>query len=264
MDWKRLAKGLRSVHRFPEILRCMRRSAEWPCLVPAFLGLRTLEFPREFRTPFGDVLTLKEPHDLVVVWVIYYRDDHPVDPSWKVIVDAGANIGAFSLYAARRAPVARIVALEPFPTTHARLRAHIERNGLTERVACRPWALAGRRGRRFMIVDASLPSQWRNLTAPEDPNGEAMPVEAVTLSDVWQREGLDQVDLLKIDIEGSEHEVFLNTPDEVLKTIRNIGMEYHDNAPKSRLFGRLSEAGFQLVHDEVFQPDHGIAHFRRA
>jgi hypothetical protein len=114
-----------------------------------------------------------------------------------------------------------------------------------------------------MTVDASLPSQLRSLNAPSDPNGEGMPVEAVTLVDVWQREGLNQVDLLKIDIEGGEHEVFLNTPDEVLGTIMNIGMEYHDNAPKSRLFARLTDAGFRLVHDEAFRPDHGIAHFRR-
>ncbi len=116
----RFAKLFGSLHRYPEILRCVRRSDAWPALIGGYLGLRPLRFPREFRTPYGDRMTLETFHDLVTVWVVFFRDEYPVDLSHRRIIDAGANIGSFSLLAARVAPEARIIALEPFPATRAR------------------------------------------------------------------------------------------------------------------------------------------------
>jgi FkbM family methyltransferase len=209
-------------------------------------------------------MTLETFHDLITFWIIFFRKEYVVDEKTHTIVDAGANIGTFSLFAARTAPDARIVALEPFPTTRARLESHVKRNGLANRVECRPWALAGSEGRRFML-GADEPSQFRGLS--EAGQGEeGVVVEAVTLERLLDRTGLECVDLLKMDIEGSEHEVLLSTSDKVLHRFKSIALEYHPNRRKQVLFARMLAAGFHVVRDIETRrgSDGGVAHFRRA
>lgn len=239
----------------------MRQSVGWGALIGGYLGFWPLKYPREFRTRRGDVLTLEDFHDLVTAWIIFFRREYEVDSSCRLIVDAGANIGAFTLFAAREAAGARIIALEPFPVTRARLERHVARNDLVERVVCRPWAL-GRADAARRMDDSGGPSQSRGLCGEETAN-RGVPVEAVTLATLWEREGLDQVDLLKMDIEGGEHEVIPATPPEVLRRAAALAMEYHPNGAKAALFSRLRDAGFSLTHDAPNGLNSGVAHFRR-
>lgn len=208
-------------------------------------------------------MILETFHDLITFWIIFFRKEYMVDNANKIIIDAGANIGTFSLFAARAAPDAQIVALEPFPATRARLEFHVKRNGLANRVECRPWALAGSESRRFM-AGGNAPSQSRGL-ADAGECEEGVVVEAVTLELLLDRTGLQFVDLLKMDIEGAEYEVFLSTPDKVLHRFRAIALEYHPNGLKRVLFDRLLAAGFHLVRDKENRcgSDGGVAHFRR-
>lgn len=259
MNLRRLAGIARRLDRAPEVLACARRARGWARLTAAYLGARALSFPHWVELRDGTALRLETFHDLVTAWIIFFRDEYDVDPSARVIVDAGANIGAFSLYAARAAPGARIVALEPFPATLARLRETIRANRLEGRVVCRDVALAGASERRRLDDDPSLPSQSRGLSASET----GVVVEALTLGDLLEREGLERVDLLKIDIEGGEHEVFLEAPSAVLARIERVAMEYHPNASKRPLFARLEAEGLRLVRDVVDAPDSGVAHFER-
>jgi FkbM family methyltransferase len=239
----------------------MRQSVGWGALIGGYLGFWPLNYPREFRTRRGDVLTLEDFHDLVTAWIIFFRREYEVDASCRLIVDAGANIGTFSLFAAREAAGARIVALEPFPVTRARLENHMTRNALSQRVVCRPWAL-GRADAARRMDSSGGPSQSRGL-CEEGAATEGVPVEAVTLATLWEREQLDQVDLLKMDIEGGEHEVIPATPPEVLRRAAAIAMEYHPNGSKEALFSRLLDAGFTLAHDAPNGLNSGVAHFRR-
>lgn len=258
---RRWLRALRRLRRAPELLACVRQSAGWRELATAYLGLSAVTYPHEFGTRTGDRLTLESFHDLVTVWIIFFRHEYAVPADARTIVDAGANIGAFSVYAASRASGAQIVALEPFPTTRARLEEHLVRNGLGNRVSCRPWALARSDGLRSMD-DAIAPSQSRGLLDPS-VSGSGVPVETVTLATLFDREGLDRVDLLKMDIEGGEHEVLHTTPPAVLRRVTCLALEYHPNGSKTALFQVLLASGFELRHDAPVAPDSGVAHFVR-
>ncbi len=263
MKTPRVLRAFRHARRAPEVLRCIRHSRDWPALVGGYLGLKAPSYPRDFRTPAGDVLTLREYHDLVTVWIIFFRHEYPVDPSCRTIVDAGANIGAFSLYAARAAPAAEVIALEPFPETLGRLEAHVARNGLGNRIRCRPWALSSADGTRNMN-DAEGPSQSRGMYRADHSRVEqgGLPVEAITLATLWAREGIDRVDLLKMDIEGSEHDVLGAAAPEDLRRVGALALEYHPNAPKGPLFDRIRDAGFTLAGDAEIARGSGTAYFR--
>lgn len=261
MNVRRALRGVRHVRRVGEIVSCVRNSPEWWSLVPGYLGVTGLTYPRTFTTRAGASLRLEDFHDLVTAWIIFFRREYRVNPTARFIVDAGANIGAFSLYAALHAHNARVLALEPFPSTLARLRSTIETNGLASRVSTREWALSGTDGTKHMS-DGEGPSQSRGTT--DDGAADGVAVEGVSLATLFEREKIDRVDMLKMDIEGAEHDVLLSAPKAVLRRITSLALEYHPNASKEPLFRALNAAGFNLVRDNPVAPNSGVAEFRQA
>lgn len=244
------------------MLRCAQLSREWLSLTSAYLGVTTRSLPKEFRTRSGDAVLLESFHDLTTAWIIYCRREYTVLSNDRIIVDAGANIGVFSLYAAREAPRAQLIALEPFPETRQRLEQTIAANHLRDRVKICGTALARADCSRMMALGASdTPSQSRGVL-PEDAK-DGVAVEAVSLATFLDREGLTQVDMLKMDIEGGEHEVFAGASDDTLRRIARISLEYHPNAPSSVLFARLTGAGFRTRRDRPDAKDSGVAEFER-
>src|SRR5205085_5988031 len=118
----------------------------------------------------------------------------------RVIVDAGANIGAASLYFAHKYPDARILALEP-ELSNFRL--------LTENCADLD---------NVLPIRAALWSHTQNV-ALADPNADNWAfsvregnvnaaIPALTIERLMDRFDVQHIDLLKLDIEGAEKEVF--------------------------------------------------------
>ncbi|MGA7402970.1 MAG: FkbM family methyltransferase [Candidatus Sulfotelmatobacter sp.] len=250
---------LKNTRRAPEILRCARETSQWPEIASAYLGFSALPYPSLLRLRRGDCIRLQELTDVKTFWQIFLRRVYRVEASDRVILDIGANVGLFSLYAARQAPNARILAVEPFPATFERLLQVVSEHHLTERITCLNCAITGEGGTRLMRSDP-LPSQRRSLL----PVGKSIgiPIQAKTLAELFLERDLNRVDLLKMDIEGGEYEVLLSTSPEVLRTIGRIALEYHgDCAPhnKVQIFDRLREAGFEVTWDVQDHLGYGVA-----
>lgn len=262
MNIGRMLKCASNLSRALEVLKCWRSCIGSVDLIGGYLGLTSPAYPMEFRTRDGDTLILERFEDLVTAWIIFLREDYPVDGSCSTIIDAGANIGVFSLYATRHAPGARVLALEPFPPTFERLIANVSRSPGADRIECRPCGLGRSDGLRMMEDAPTMASQHRGFLA--DPGGaRGTPVESVTLDTLWRREGLGRVDLLKMDIQGSEYEVMAAASEDVLRRIDSVVMEYHAGGSKVELFGRLLGVGFELVWDHPeAAAGYGIALFR--
>jgi FkbM family methyltransferase len=261
--WRR---AWRHIDRLPEILRCLATATAPLYLVADYLQLRPWPGPHRIEPARGAYLDVETYEDLVTAWIIFFRREYRLPQRAETIVDLGANIGCFSLYAARTFPAAHLVAFEPMPRTFARLRATLERNALGGRVTVFPRGAAAASGPRFIpTVDA--PSQSLGIV----PIGEESPAAGTTID----CSALDEIiaaatdllagdiDFLKIDIEGAEHEVMSTVSREQLQRVREIAMEYHPNAAKSTLFHQLDQRGFALVHDRVIDEESGVAHFRR-
>ena len=95
---------------------------------------------------------------------------------------------------------------------------------------------------------------------------EGASVTAVTLADFLDENGLDGVDLLKMDIEGSEFEVLLTAEIDTLRRIRRVELEYHERqGPESKkdIESRFEEAGFRKTFDTGQEDAYGLARFER-
>ncbi len=254
----RYLKALKNLRRVPELAACMRASRDWRWMIPAYLGIREASFPATFHTRDGNAITIETFHDLVTVWVIFFRQEYTVRETDRCIVDVGANIGAFTLYASRCAPRARIIALEPFPETRTKLENNLKLNALDDRVTCRPYGLAAVESTRRMSGEG--PSQSRGLL--DSDAGDGIEVQTVSLATLLG-ETTGDVDLLKVDIEGGEHEAFRDLDADTIRRVQRISLEYHPNGSKETLFAELTTAGFRLVRDEIAGVNSGVAEFQR-
>jgi FkbM family methyltransferase len=256
-----------NLSRAPEILTCCRETCEWLSLTLAYLGLRPLRFPYELRLRSGETLLLAEPLDLVIFWLVFVRRHYPVNPSDRVIVDVGANIGIFTIYAARQAPHAKIIAIEPFPETCLRLQKHVESNHIADRVLVLNCAVDEKSGWGEMDSAEGIPSQYRRIASDATTmlnarhRGAAalkkvagVPVNTKTLADVLEMAHADTVDLMKMNIHGAEYGVLMNAPSSVLQHFRRIALQHHElpasaRMGKGQLFSYLGKNGFHLVYD---------------
>lgn len=151
------------------------------------------------------------------------------------IIDAGANIGMATLFFKMICPGARIDAFEPSPASFRILERNVTANGLTD-VRLHNAALAGRAGRTAFFTEPGGDTSLIASTRPERGGSERTEVEAVTLSSQIEEE----VDLLKMDVEGSEMEIL----EEVAASgkmglIREIMVEYHHNIRGGEGFSRF-------------------------
>jgi FkbM family methyltransferase len=122
----------------------------------------------------------------------------------NTIFDVGAHVGDWSVEALRTWPGAHVHAFEVAPPTFARLQAHIERAGLSDRSTLNCEGLGAAAGTREMYYFPEHP----NLTCdrPRHPHSRTIFTAQIESGDAYvERHGIDAIDFLKIDVEGAEH-----------------------------------------------------------
>lgn len=260
----RWLKILQNVKRTPEVVNAVSRLEEWQHVLRAYLQFGAVPYPLTFSTRSGITIEIDNFDELVTAWVVFCRDEYIVPTNAELILDVGANYGAFLLLAASAAPQAQIFSLEPFPATFTKLQKNNERNQFSNRIHPYKLALAAVSGSAKMDLSPELGSHLRAL-APDSSQSPQTEVPAISLNDliasVLNESGRERIDLFKMDIEGGEHSALMTVQPELLNRIARWQMEYHPNGPRKSLFARLEEAGLRCVKDIKLGEDYGVAHF---
>ncbi len=123
----------------------------------------------------------------------------------STVVDVGANSGLFSLLAARRDPTVTVHALEPVDRVFALLQSNVALNAL-DNVDCHRFACSDRPGPATLHVPAGepVPVMASLLSGWSDTPATGEPVECTTVDELVDANGIQAVDVVKIDAEGSE------------------------------------------------------------
>jgi FkbM family methyltransferase len=174
----------------------------------------------------------------------------------KLIIDAGANIGLTSLYFADRCRDARIVAVEPEASNVDLLRRNTND---VRNITVKAGALWPRKASLVLVNDNA--EKWA-FSVTENSKSLSN-VASFTMTDILDEVGSDCVDLLKLDIEGAEKELFTCDWEEWLPKVRRIVIELHDRLVPgcSRAFysAILTRNFRQITHGQnvviVFQDD---------
>jgi FkbM family methyltransferase len=121
----------------------------------------------------------------------------------RVIVDAGANIGLASILFANRYPEAKIFAIEPERDNFSLLADNVRPYDNIVPLQAALWG----ENTTINLIDPG-DGAWGFMT---EPAGEGHAVSAITMDRLMSHYGIDYVDILKVDIEGAEKEVFADT-----------------------------------------------------
>lgn len=161
------------------------------------------------------------------------------------VVDLGANIGVFALFAACKTR-STVYAFEPFPESFEYLSRNVQINGL-HNVVAHDKAVYDKIGTAKLFLHKS---SGRHLISPDYAKTKLeryVEVPTTTLQQIMDSNNLKQIDFLKLDCEGSEATILLSTPLEYLQRIRKIAMEFHDSPAGSEhkeIESLLMRAGF--------------------
>ena len=205
-----------------------------------------------------------------------------------VVLDVGANIGFLSMLAARLSPGARIHAFEPIPPVARVLRANFRLHGIAGKV--HECGVAGEEGRASFTyyphlslvsgrhADAAadrgvVRTFVRNQAEPGGGPSEALLEELLderlttrafevplrTLSAVIREEGIERIDLLKVDVQKAEAEVLAGLEPADWARVRQAVVEVHDEDGRlARVVALLEENGFTVrVAQETALADTG-------
>ncbi len=163
----------------------------------------------------------------------------------KVIMDCGANIGLASLYFLNRFPEAFVVAIEPdggnFKICKLNLKPYRHRTRLLHSGV---WShQTGLKVLRGLYGDGR---EWATQVS-EIRDGEMPDIMGMDIGSVSKDLSLDRIDILKIDIERSEVEVFSKNYENWLCKVRNLVIELHDKECENVFFRALSNYDYQLT-----------------
>lgn len=139
----------------------------------------------------------------------------------KRIIDAGANAGYSPVYFANRFPEADIVAIEPESSNFSTLQTNIRNYPAIKALKGGLWSDS------CMLEIVSLTAEKTGFEVRVTNNPGPDSVQAYSIIDIMNSNGWDYVDLIKIDIEGSEIEVLSKNNSWIDKTAV-ILVELHD------------------------------------
>jgi len=140
----------------------------------------------------------------------------------QIVFDVGAHIGSFSIYAASKG--ALVYAFEPDPKSYAKLLKNINLNSFQNKITAFNFGIYSFTGQINLDTTASNNAGHSILTKN---NKDKQKINIKKLSEVLYELNVPCVDLLKIDIEGAEYNIFKNLSDKEAKLIRKIVGEYH-------------------------------------
>jgi FkbM family methyltransferase len=146
-----------------------------------------------------------------------------------IVVDVGGHVGMFSIFIAKLRPFVKVYAFEPVPENCAHFRSNLERNRVSN-VELIPSAVT--KDGRDLPITVALASNSGGGTAHArvlgQPGHITHRVQSITLQQVFDRYDIRACKLLKIDCEGSEHEVLLNFS--YLDRVEFLRGEFHMNS----------------------------------
>lgn len=134
------------------------------------------------------------------------------------LIDLGANIGAVSVYAASLDNRIKVFAYEPESNNFELLQKNIKKNRVSEQISTIKQAVSN-----FNGVSHITNSQGNSMLS----DNEAMEkINVITLKEVFAHNNLTECDVMKVDVEGAEYEIFTKADFEDLMKIRYITMEF--------------------------------------
>lgn len=185
--------------------------------------------------------------DIFVFYEIFMEDTYQLPKEWtkdvKSIVDLGANIGMTTLYYYQIFPEAHFVCVEAAPTNFEILQKNLSHISSKNKLTAIEGAIYSESGEVAFETEAIA---WGGKINKETQGTVTTKVRAYDMPEIMNQAGIEQIDILKIDIEGGEEEL-LGKNTEWLSKVKVIIIELHGHYDLERLKADISPYGFEIV-----------------
>jgi FkbM family methyltransferase len=194
-----------------------------------FLKLRkTVKQDEVFSFPvkgYSNLIHLRnKTSDLPTFYQCIFNAEYDIPISFvpQTILDLGANIGLTTAFFKHKYPEAKIFAVEPEKSNYRILQKNTEKltnitlynNGIWHKNC-------------DLIVENRGLGHYGYIVK-EAPSGSKDTIPAISINDIVKSHNLTSLDIVKIDIEGSEKEVFSENTDNWLSITKVLIIEFHD------------------------------------
>lgn len=204
------------------------------------LSSKQLQHPVVFRYNSSDISVFSQ--------IFIAKEYQLIDPigDVKFIIDCGANVGYSSAYWLSRFPEARVVAIEPDKRNYELLKQNLSAYGNRVTTLCSAiWShkvglkvCSGRCGDRSEHA----------TTVRECADGEEADLEAVDMPTLLGQSGHNEIDVLKMDIEGTEKIIFSRNCQSWINRTRLFIIELHGQECREIFYRALSSDSFSFSY----------------
>lgn len=192
--------------------------------------------PVVLREVGSDILTFTE-----VIKEQVYKNVTSHVGDCETVIDLGANIGLASLYFANRYPSCRLLAVEPHPGTYGILVRNLK--ALVDSGRCKTLQAAVWGRKQSLVADPThTPDHHSAFVTIEAADGQSsqQTMAGLPMLEIIAESKFETIDLLKVDIEGAEVELFSGDP-RWLKQVGAIAIEFHKDSRQTSGFDQLME-----------------------
>ena len=166
----------------------------------------------------------------------------------RTLIDLGANIGLAALYFATHYPDCKLLAVEPHPGTYQMLTTNLSeliKQGRCQTLNAAVWE------KETLLVGESLdePEHYSAFAMHEatSTSSASSQTRGLPMPGIIAESGFDTIDILKVDIEGAEVELFTGDVN-WLRRVKSIAIEFHGNSrAESRFDDLMGEYGFRVI-----------------
>ncbi len=173
---------------------------------------------------------------------LFHEFKLPIKIKPELIVDGGAYTGFSALYYASKYPTARIICVEPEISNFTMLEKHTEHLPNVIRINAGLWSKE-----TFLRIRDMGNGNW-GFAVEEVSGAESYDVKGVTIEKILKESGFDRIDILKLDIEGSEKQLFTENYQAWIDKVNIIVIELHD-----RIIKGCTEALYSAINKDEWK-----------
>ncbi len=193
---------------------------------------------------YSNSFTLRnKTSDIPTFYQCIYNEEYNLELNFnpKVIIDLGANIGLTTVFFKKKFPNAKIISVEPESSNFSLLKKNTKNLDDIVLIQGGIW----KRSTNLLIEDNGYGHYGYTVKEINEPSEDSIP--AYGIKDIVDKEKIDSIDILKIDIEGSEKELFQENFEHWLPMVKVLIIELHD-----RMKPGCAQSFFKVMSDYNF------------
>lgn len=212
---------------------------------------------KEYILPTGDIIEGYWGSDYIINEIFHqncYGQDFTISQGMTVL-DIGANLGIFSLYAASKG--AYVFSYEPDVRNYEKLEGNVKRNNRSDSIHTQNIAVHNHDTKIKMFTPetehfvtsgliTTKESIVNNVSMKSDVKLTISYANARTLKGILEDIPTEHIDLIKIDCEGAEFDILSSASSEDMKKVKNIVMETHGAYPEESICSVVIKLGFSI------------------